>query len=152
VAGEVTSKGAWITQDGIIERPTGVPRPKGQIDVLAWHPSGYMILADCKILQLPYTENAWINLWKKLHEDEQGFRGKIQGNAAWSRDFLDVGRRAVSRSVTALILDQPLHLWHQSGDVIITDYPDLAEKLEQGWIPDGLRTSSSAALRMTRLD
>jgi hypothetical protein len=145
VAGEVTSKGAWITQDGTVERPTGIPRPKGQIDVLAWHPSGFTILADCKVLQLPFTDNAWINLWKKIHEDEQGFRSKIQGNAAWSREFLCESRRAVSKSVTALILDQPLHLWHQSGNVIVTDYSDLAEKLEQGRIPGGLRTSSSAA-------
>jgi hypothetical protein len=29
--------------------------------------------------------------------------------------------------------------------VIVTDYSDLAEKLEQGRIPGGLRTSSSAA-------
>lgn len=143
VAGEVTSKGTWITQDGTIERPAGIPRPKGQIDVLAWHPSGYTILADCKVLQPPYTESAWINLWKKLHEDEQGFRSKIQENAAWSKEFLRLSRRAVSTFDTALILDQPLHLWHQSGDVIITDYPDLAEKLEHGRIPGALCKSSS---------
>ena len=138
VAGEVTSKGTWITQDGTIEKPADIPRPKGQIDVLAWHPSGYTILADCKVLQLPYNDSAWINLWKKIHEDEQGFRGRIQENAAWSEEFLRLSRRAVSRFVAVLILDQPLHLWHQSGDVGVTDYPDLAEKLEQGRIPGAL--------------
>jgi len=138
VAGEVTSNGTWITQDGTIERPAGIPRPKGQIDVLAWHPSGYTILADCKLLRLPYTDSAWINLWKKLHDDEQGFRGRINENAVWSKEFLRLSRRAVNGFATALILDQPLHLWYQSGDVIITDYPDLAKKLEQGRIPGAL--------------
>lgn len=35
VAGEVTAKGAWLTEEGPIQPSAGVPRPKGQIDVLA---------------------------------------------------------------------------------------------------------------------
>jgi hypothetical protein len=135
VAGEVTIKGAWLTQQGAVERPTGIQRPGGQIDLLAWHPTGHVIVADCKILQLPYTESALTNLWKKLHEDEHGFRPKLQKNAKWSREFLAACGMSVNRSDTIIILDQPLHAWHQSGDVIITDYPDLAGKLERGQIP-----------------
>jgi hypothetical protein len=89
VAGEVTSKGTWITQDGDIPAPRGIGRPHGQIDVLARHPAGRAIVADCKVLQLPFNESASANLWKKLHEDEQGFhedeqgfRGKLHKNAS----------------------------------------------------------------------
>jgi len=78
IAGEVTGKGAWITQDGAVPAPQVTGRPHGQIDVLAWHPDGRMIIADCKVLQLPFNEGAHVNLWKKLHEDEQGFRDKLK--------------------------------------------------------------------------
>jgi hypothetical protein len=135
VAGEVTAKGAWLTQDGPIQPPSGVPRPKGQIDVLAWHPTGYLLVGDCKILQLPHSETAWANLWKKLHEDEQGFRGKIIANTEWALKFLSATGRAAPRVAMALILDQPLHLWRQSGQVAVTDYPNLARKLADGRIP-----------------
>lgn len=135
VAGEVTSKGTWLTQDRAIESPAGITRPKGQVDLLAWHHTGYTILGDCKILQLPFSETAWVNLWKKLHEDEQGFRGKIQANAEWALRFFNATGRRTSRVARVLILDQPLHLWCQSGDVIVTDYPDLAGKLKKGKIP-----------------
>ncbi len=135
VAGEVTAKGAWLTQDGPIQPPAGVPRPKGQIDVLAWHPTGYLLVGDCKVLQLPHSATAWANLWKKLHEDEQGFRGKIIANTEWALKFLSATGRAAPRVDMALILDQPLHLWRQSGRVVVTDYPDLARKLADGRIP-----------------
>lgn len=135
VAGEVTGKGAWLTQDGTVQPPAGVPRPPGQIDVLAWHPTGYLLVGDCKILQLPHSETAWANLWKKLHEDEQGFHGKIIANTEWALKFLSATGRAAPRVAMALILDQPLHLWRQSGPVVITDYPDLARKLADGRIP-----------------
>jgi hypothetical protein len=135
VAGEVTSKGTWLTQGGPIESPPGLPQPKGQIDLLAWHPTGYMILGDCKILQFPFSERAWVNLWKTLHEDVRGFHGKLQANAEWAREFLSATGRPAGRSDIALILDQPLHLWYQNGTVTVTDYPDLAGKLERGTIP-----------------
>jgi hypothetical protein len=133
-AGEVTSKGTWITQDGDIQTPQGTGRPHGQIDVLAWHPAGRAIVADCKILQLPFSESASVNLWKKLHEDEQGFRGKLRKNASWARQFLSASGRQAGTIDMCLILDQPLHLWHQSGDVVLTDYQDLAKNLENGQI------------------
>lgn len=135
VAGEVTGKGAWLTQHGTIHPPVGVPRPPGQIDVLAWHPTGYLFVGDCKILQLPYSETSWVNLWKKVHEDEQGFHGKITANTEWALKFLSATGRAAPRVAMALILDQPLHLWRQSGSVTVTDYPDLARKLADGRIP-----------------
>jgi hypothetical protein len=134
VAGEVTGKGTWITQDGAIPKPKAMGRPHGQIDVLAWHPTGRTIIADCKILQLPFSETASVNLWKKLHEDEQGFRSKLHRNAEWVREFLSASGRQVGTFDVCLILDQPLHLWHQSGDVVITDYSDLAGKLKNGEI------------------
>jgi hypothetical protein len=96
VAGEVTGKGTWITQDGDIQTPHGMRRPHGQIDILAWHPAGRMIVADCKILQLPFSESASVNLWKKLLEDEQGFRGKLHKNASWARGFLSASGRQAS--------------------------------------------------------
>jgi hypothetical protein len=138
LAGEVTAKGTRLTQDGTIEKPSDILRPRGQIDVLAWHPTGHVVVADCKILQLPYNENAMINLWKKLQDDDQeGYRRKVQAAAAWCGKFLKISHKAVSTSHAVLILDQPLHLWQQSGNVIVTDYPDLAEKLRSGKIPAG---------------
>lgn len=134
IAGEVTSKGTWITQDGNIQKPHAMGRPHGQIDLLAWHPAGRIIVADCKILQLPFSESASVNLWKRLHEDEQGFRGKLKKNAAWASEFLGRLGRQVSSADVCLILDQPLHLWHQSGEVVITDLSDLAEKLQKGQV------------------
>jgi hypothetical protein len=135
VAGEVTAKGAWLTQDRPIQAPAGIPRPQGQIDVLAWHPTGYLLVGDCKTLQLPHSATAWVNLWKKLHEDEQGFRSKIIANTDWALKFLKATGRAAPQVAMALILDQPLHLWRQSGPVTVTDYPDLASKLAGGRIP-----------------
>jgi hypothetical protein len=135
VAGEVTGNGAWLTQDGAVQPPAGIPRPPGQIDVLAWHPTGYLLVGDCKILQLPHSDTAWVNLWKKLHEDEQGFHGKITSNTEWAMKFLSATGRAAPRVAMELILDQPLHLWRNSGPVVVTDYPDLARKLADGRIP-----------------
>jgi hypothetical protein len=97
VAGEVTSKGTWITQDGDIPAPQGIGRPHGQIDVLARHPAGRANVADCRVLQLPFNESASANLWKKLHEDEQGFRGKLHKNASWAREFLSASGRPTDR-------------------------------------------------------
>jgi hypothetical protein len=136
LAGEVTGNGAWLTQDGAIQAPAGIPRPPGQVDVLAWHPTGYLLIGDCKVFQLPHSGAAWINLWKKLHEDEHGFHSKVIANAEWAVRFLSATGRAAPRVAMALILDQPLHLWRQSdGPVAITDYPDLARKLADGRIP-----------------
>jgi hypothetical protein len=135
IAGEVTGNGAWLTQDGTVQPPAGIPRPPGQIDLLAWHPTGYLLVGDCKILQLPHSETSWINLWKKLHEDEQGFHGKITANTEWAVKFLSATGRAAPRVAMALILDQPLHLWRNSGLVLVTDYPDLARKLADGKLP-----------------
>jgi hypothetical protein len=135
VAGEVTGKGAWLTQHGTIHPPVGVPRPPGQTDVLAWHPIGYLLVGDCKIFQLPYDGKSWVNLWKKVHEDEQSFRGKITANTEWGMKFLSATGRAAPRVAMVLILDLPLHLWRQSGPVMVTDYPDLARKLADGRIP-----------------
>jgi hypothetical protein len=135
IAGEVTGNGAWLTQDGTVQPPAGIPRPPGQIDLLAWHPTGYLLVGDCKILQLPHSETSWINLWKKLHEDEQGFHGKITANTEWAVKFLSATGRAAPRVAMALILDQPLHLWRNSGPVVVTDYPDLARKLADGKLP-----------------
>jgi hypothetical protein len=135
-AGEVTAKGTWLTQDGPITPPPGILRPPGQVDLLAWHPSGYLLVGDCKILQLPRTVSTWTNLWKKLHEDEQGFHAKIDANAVWAEKFLAATGRTVSRVALALILDQPLHLWQQGGGpVTVTHYTDLADKLTEGRIP-----------------
>jgi hypothetical protein len=134
VAGEVTGKGTWITQDADIPTTHAAGHPHGQIDVLAWHPAGRMIVADCKVLQLPFSERALVNLWKKLHEDEQGFRGKLKKNARWAAEFLSASGRQVNALDVCLILDQPLHLWYQSGDVAVTDYQDLAGRLEKGQI------------------
>jgi hypothetical protein len=134
VAGEVTGNGTWITQDGNMQKPQGMGRPHGQIDVLAWHPAGRVIVADCKVLQLPFSESASVNLWKKLHEDEQGFRGKLHKNASWAREFLSASGRRAGTIDVCLILDKPLHLGRQSGDVVVTDYQDLAGKLEKGQI------------------
>jgi hypothetical protein len=134
MAGEVTSKGTWITQDGDIPAPQGIGRPHGQIDILARHPAGRAIVADCKVLQLPFNESASANLRKKLHEDEQGFRGKLHKNACWAREFLSASGRPTDTIDVCILLDQPLHLWRQSGDVVVTDYQDLAEKLEKGQV------------------
>jgi len=143
VAGEVTVKGTWKTQDGEIQAPHGMGRPHGQIDVLAWHPAGRVIVGECKVLQLPFSESASVNLWKKLHEDEQGFRGKLQRNASWAREFLSGSGRQAGTIDMCLILDQPLHLWRQSGDVVVTHYQDLAGKLEKMQIT--LTSPASAA-------
>jgi hypothetical protein len=137
VAGEVTVKGTWLTQDGNFEAPKGAGRPHGQIDILAWHPSGRTLIADCKIFQMPFSEGASVNLWKKLHEDEGGFRGKLRKNAAWAERFLSASGRKAGVVDMCLILDQPFHLWYQSGDVVVTDYRDLASKLENGQITLG---------------
>jgi hypothetical protein len=147
LAGEVTSKGTWITQDGNIQAPRGLGRPHGQIDVLACHPAGRVIVADCKVLQLPFSESASVNLWKKIHEDEQGFRGKLHKNASWAREFLGASGRQADAIDVCLVLDQPLHLWRQSGDVIVTDYQDLAAKLQDGQIT--LSTSATSTETLT---
>jgi hypothetical protein len=50
------------------------------------------------------------------------------------QDFLSASGRQVGTINVRLLLDQPLHLWRQSDDVVMTDYQDLAEKLETGQI------------------
>ncbi len=130
VAGEVTSKGTWITQNGSMQSPAGTGRPPGQIDVLAWRPTGSALIADCKVLQLPWDSNSLINLWKKLQgDDEEGFSRKVQANTKWCVAFLNSIGKPVADLTQALILDSPLHFWRQSGEVVLMDYESLSEKL-----------------------
>jgi hypothetical protein len=124
-AGEVSAAGAWLTQDGIFVKP-GAGRPSGQIDVLAWHPSGHTIVADCKVLQLPAEPESLRNTWSKIGPaDAERFRAKLRRNARWCEAF----GRSVDRLECAVILDRGFHFGQPDDDVIITDIELLRQNL-----------------------
>src|SRR5690606_2863218 len=51
-AGPVNDDGSWYVPERIDLSAAGGP-PPGEIDVLAVHPRGYAIIAECKVLALP---------------------------------------------------------------------------------------------------
>jgi len=131
LAGEVTRSGAWKTQAGIrTSRVAG--KPDGQIDVLAWHPGGMLIVGDCKVLALAHTPEAATTQWAKLGEDdEEQFRAKLHKREKWSQAFLaDLGHD-VSTTMKMLILDRPLHLWLDGGDIDLVYEGDLMAALAE---------------------
>lgn len=131
LAGEVTRSGAWKTQNGIrTSRVAG--KPDGQIDVLAWHPGGMLIVGDCKVLALAQTPAAATTQWAKLGEDdEEQFRAKLHKREKWAQAFLaDLGHD-VSATMKMLILDRPLHLWLDGGDIELVYEGDLVRALNE---------------------
>jgi hypothetical protein len=128
-AGEVTASGAWITQHGtFVDRRAG--KPGGQIDVLAWRENGDVIVAECKVLQLPSETKALRNLWSKVGPaDSEGFRAKIRRNSTWSTGFLTMTGRVVNNMQKAIVLDRGLHFLQPDDDVVVTDIGLIREAL-----------------------
>jgi hypothetical protein len=56
----------------------------GEIDVLAIHPRGYVIVAECKVLALPGETARLLNIYGKLSlDDAESFRAKLGRKVAW---------------------------------------------------------------------
>jgi hypothetical protein len=128
IAGEVTQQGAWRTQSGVFELPPNIEKPKGQIDLVAWR-ADYMLTADCKVLQLPQDSKSLCSLWDKIRAENSKYRQQVRRAASWSVRFLNAYGLSAGNNQMALILDRPLHFWHQDNDVIVTDYELIAEEL-----------------------
>jgi hypothetical protein len=57
----VTTKGTWLI-DRPVDLAARVGPPPGDIDVLAMHDSGYVLVIECKILAMPDTDERLRNL------------------------------------------------------------------------------------------
>jgi hypothetical protein len=121
VAGEVTKSGSWRTQHEAVQLTAGTGLT-GQIDVLAWHPGGRLIVGECKVLLMATTEAALSNQWQKIGPaDTEGFRRKLRQKADWANAAVLASGRAVSQLDKVIVLDAPLHLMQPDDDVILTD-------------------------------
>ena len=125
IAGEVTKSGAWKTQEGVLNIAGAVP--KGQIDMLAWHASGDVIVADCKVLRLPDSDSLIRNLWQRL----ESFQGPLREHRAWCEIFLRALGRTVQKVQAAVVLDRPLHFMQPDNDVAITDIDLVRQELQR---------------------
>jgi hypothetical protein len=136
VAGEVTKSGSWRTQDGTVQLRAGIGLP-GQIDVLAWHPAGQLVVGECKVLLMATTEAALTNQWQKIGPaDTEGFRRKLRQKAEWAETAVRADGRKVTQLDKVIVLDRSLHLMRPDDDVIVTDL-ELVERQLRIWRAPG---------------
>jgi hypothetical protein len=123
-AGPVTRKGAWRLQDQVVDLSSLAGAPPGEIDVLAVHDAGCIVLCECKIIAFPFTDSRLRNILRKLgKEDAEAIRAVARRKLAWLRAVAD---RLVNdpRAIAAyVVLDGP---WPGTGavsDVSVLDLP-----------------------------
>jgi hypothetical protein len=127
-AGRVTEAGHW--EGGHVDLSRIAGRPPGEIDVLAHHPSGMLIVAECKVLSLPFQRNRLRNLVAKLGAaDSEGFRAKLRAKVAWAQDAMK-GHSLLGHGQGLIVLDQMVPGLQDTGSELVVLAEDLAPALE----------------------
>jgi hypothetical protein len=149
-AGRVNEKGTWFPQN---ERPvnisvhagTSIP---GEIDVLAVHPDGRIVVCECKVLAIPWDDKRLRNVLGKLgKEDAEEILSKVIRKLAWIRlvESNLVSCRIRDRAAI-IVLDRPWPGIGMSDEVSIVDITMLDQSLTRlaaRWTPlFGLRFGS----------
>ena len=107
-------------------------KPKGQIDLVAWQSGLHADGGAAEVLQLPQDSKSLCSLWDKIRgEKQRRYRQQVRRAASWSIRFLNAHGLSAGNNQMALILDRPLHFWHQDNDVIVTDYELIAERASE---------------------
>jgi hypothetical protein len=108
-AGQVTDRGVWNTSNGAVplQNSLGEP-PPGEIDVLAAsRKHGIVLLIECKVLGMPFTESRLRNLLSKIGpEDAESFFSKMRKKAAWLRRVSEFHDFDDGAFVSMLVLDR----------------------------------------------
>ncbi len=107
-AGTVSESGAWTTAVAQqAEHLEGADPPPGEIDVLAHHPCGLAVVAECKALNLPFDARALRNLHGKLSlADDDGFHENLERKRKWAEATLRNHRRLTGDPVGILVVDR----------------------------------------------
>ncbi len=129
-AGTVSENGAWATAaTQQAEHLVGGAPPPGEIDVLAYHPSGLAVVAECKALNLPFDASALRNLHGKLSlADDEGFHGNLERKCNWVDNALRNKRRLTGDPVGILVVDRSPPFDCLDAPHLVVD----AETLEHG--------------------
>ncbi len=110
VAGEVGENAIWHTQHkhkNLFELSNS--HPPGQLDLLAVHPNGYVIIGECKVLKMPMLFSQFRNLIKKVGEtDDESFHSKLKRKQQWVDGMGNSLSKHFSGSKSFIILDRYL--------------------------------------------
>jgi hypothetical protein len=108
--------------------------PPGEIDVLAVHPLGFVVVAECKVLASPYEVARVRNVASKLSPDDaEGFRSKLRRKAEWVRRL---ERRLIPTYqgvLEMIVLDRflPGSLYSDPGIELVVDLASLDQALSE---------------------
>lgn len=109
VAGAVTNKGIWQTQNGHINLGHKAASPiPGQIDSVAFHRGiGLVIVSECKVLSYPHSLNRMRNLLLTIGDsDAEALHGKLQDKVRWIASIDYFSSSLDLQVLAALILDR----------------------------------------------
>jgi hypothetical protein len=126
-AAGVTDKGAWLLPGHPIDlsRLAG-GRPPGEIDVLATHDEGCVVVCECKVLSFPCNESRLRNLLRKLgSEDSEAIRSTVRKKLEWARAVAQKLGKAPRVAAAYVVLDGPWPGVGTSSDVSVLDISEL---------------------------
>jgi hypothetical protein len=107
LAGRVTDRGYWTHQEAAVSLAQLAGIPPGEIDVLAYHRNGMLVVAECKVLGLPFQRSRLRNLISKLGEaDSESFRAKLRSKLRWAQRALSGDRHLMDDGLGIIVLDQ----------------------------------------------
>jgi hypothetical protein len=124
-AARVTTKGTWLI-DRPVDLAARIGPPPGEIDVLAMHDSGYVLVIECKVLAMPDTDERLRNLMGKLGEDDsEAIFAKVAAKLDWVRRASLTAGSALHAAV--VVLDRPWPGMRFGRDVSVVDLSLLRE-------------------------
>ena len=128
-AGTVTEDGSWRVPAPIDLSAIAGP-PPGEIDVLAIHPRGYAVVAECKVLALPVEASRMRNLASKLGAgDAEGFRSKLRKKVAWATGLGDSVGHLDGTPLGMIVLDRYLPGMDATGPELVVPTDALDDAL-----------------------
>jgi hypothetical protein len=131
--GRVTKNGLWQTGAGDknLFLETRI-RPPGEIDVLAVHRHGWIIVCECKVLVVPETDEGLRNLVSKLvEEDPEAIRSRLARKLSWIKTLADRLVNGTPRELAFIVLDRPWPGTGVSEDVAILEISALEAFLNE---------------------
>lgn len=132
-AGKVTEEGAWMVEGEpfLLRHPSGIV-PPGEMDVLAVREDKQIVLLiECKVLDMPFTESKLRNLLSKVGaQDAEGFYVKLRKKAAWLREVIQLRQFDDDAFVSVLVLDRRSPgISERLEGVLVCDAKTLKEEL-----------------------
>jgi len=128
LAGRVSPKGVWVTQNGSVLLYNLTQMIPGEIDMLAFHePSSAVVIIECKVISGPFHVNSMRNILRKLGPlDQEQFHSKLAKKIKWIRTTTRFTHLPENSFLGMLLLDVKMR-WIPRAKYPVIDFQQLSQ-------------------------